>query len=800
MNYKPARPHIFSIVLALLGFVLLVAGANLVLLGGSWWYALTGAVLIGSAILLWFRNRWGTWLYGSMLLCTLGWSIWEVGFNLWALLPRMLALTVLGFWMLTPFVQRKLISGPPPLLHKLHRLRMAAVVGVWAIIGLVGATAIGIALTRSGSITAQKMSAVPTDREAPAGDWPNYGNDIAGTRYSELTQINPGNVAHLSLAWRFRTGDMAGAGQDYNYEDTPLKIGSLLYVCTPSGLVFALDAATGTPKWRFDAQSQKFVPHLVCRGVSYYSTRPGSEECAQRLYVTTPDAKLWSLDALTGRRCLQFGDGGKVDLMSGLGTVPKGMYAITSPPVIAQGRLVIGAQILDNISTDMPSGVIRAYDAVSGKMEWAWDVGRPGRTEAPQDGDAYTRSTPNAWAPFSADERRGLVFVPTGNPSPDFWGKNRREFDERYGSSIVALDVGTGAVRWSFQTVHHDLWDNDLPAQPVLVDLPTGQGVVPAVIQGTKQGEIFILDRRTGVPIVPVTEKPAPGPSNIGEHLSTTQPASALALKPAPSPLTETMMWGMTPIDQLWCRIQYRQARYEGPYTPPDNARTVLEYPAMFGGIEWGGVSVDPVRKLLIANPNAMPFLVKMESIDSSDKVANVEHDGRVQWEVAHAGLHVIQGTGYALFFGPFLSPLKIPCMQPPWGKLYAIDLQTDKIVWERAVGTARDSGPLGIHSTLPLLIGTPQIGGTIITQSGLIFSGATADNYLRAYDIETGAELWSARLPAGGQATPMTFEAGGRQFVVIVAGGHGILGTTKGDYVLAYALDCANQSCKSPR
>jgi quinoprotein glucose dehydrogenase len=272
-------------------------------------------------------------------------------------------------------------------------------------------------------------------------------------------------------------------------------------------------------------------------------------------------------------------------------------------------------------------------------------------------------------------------------------------------------------------------------------------------------------------------EKPAPAPSNIGEALSATQPASALTVNPGPSTLTEAAMWGITPIDQMWCRIQYRKARYEGPYTPPGTGRASIVYPGMFGGIEWGGVAVDPVRKILISNPTAMPFMLRMERADSDPR--NVPK-----------GLREMKGTGYAASFFGFLSPLRIPCMQPPWGKLYAIDLLTDQILWERPVGTARDTGPLGIASHIPLLIGTPQVGGTIITRSGLIFSGATLDRYLRAYELRTGKELWNARLPAGGQATPITFEQDSRQFVVIGSGGHGVLGTKHGDYVLAYALD----------
>jgi quinoprotein glucose dehydrogenase len=509
--------------------------------------------------------------------------------------------------------------------------------------------------------------------------------------------------------------------------------------------------------------------------------------------VATPDNRLWALDARDGKPCAGFGDAGAVDLRAGLGDVPPGSYGVTSPPVVSHGRLVVGARVADNVSIDMPSGVVRAYDAKSGALAWAWDIGRPDRSGAPAAGETYTRSTPNAWAPLVADDVLGLVYLPTGNPAADYFGGHRRAFDNEYGASLVAVDIQTGHARWHFQATHHDIWDNDLSAQPVLVDLPGPQGPRHAVIFGTKQGNLFVLDRATGEPIVPVSEQLAPQPSRIGEALAATQPASALAVNPGPALLTEAHMWGLTPIDQMWCRIQFRRARYEGPYTPPGTDQATIAYPGMFGGIEWSGITVDPVRRILVANPNAMPFIVRMAAVPGGTAAARGTSPASAAAprgpEGLAAGMVEMRGTGYAVSYYALLSPLKIPCLQPPWGELVAIDLDTRQVLWHRPVGTIRDTGPWGIASRLPVLIGTPQVGGSIVTAGGLVFAAGTLDQYLRAYELGTGRELWRARLPAGGQATPMTYEVDGRQYVVIAAGGHSVLGTRSGDYIMAFAL-----------
>jgi quinoprotein glucose dehydrogenase len=402
-------------------------------------------------------------------------------------------------------------------------------------------------------------------------------------------------------------------------------------------------------------------------------------------------------------------------------------------------------------------------------------MGAPERTGAPPPGETYTRSTPNAWTLFAADEQLGLVYVPTGNASPDFWGAKRRSFDEKYASSVVALDVATGRPRWSFQTVHHDLWDYDVSSQPTLVDLPTPTGSRPALIQATKRGDIYVLDRRDGTPIVPVHERAVPQGASPGDQVAKTQPFSELAL--ASPVLAESSMWGVTPLDQLVCRIRLRESRYEGIFTPPGLQYTVI-MPGLTGAVNWGGVSVDLDHNVLVTNYMMLPWRGRLVPRQQEPKEA-----------AAAPFANRMLGTPFAWEQSPWLGPLAVPCSQPPWGALAAIDLGTQRILWSRPLGTGRDSGPLGIPSMLPFGMGVPSMGGTLTTRGGLVFISGTLDRYVRAFELRSGRELWKARLPAGGQATPMPYMAGGSQFLVVTAGGHSIMGTKFGDYTIAYAL-----------
>jgi quinoprotein glucose dehydrogenase len=451
---------------------------------------------------------------------------------------------------------------------------------------------------------------------------------------------------------------------------------------------------------------------------------------------------------------------------------------------------VIGAFIIDDQSTHVPPGVIRGFDAVTGTLKWAFDPGRPDDHTPPAPGQTYVASTPNSWGAFSADNRLGLVYLPMGNGSPDFYGANRTTDTDRFSSAIVALDADTGAVRWVFQTVHHDLWDYDLAAQPVLTDFPTQSGPVPALIQATKTGQIFVLDRRNGHPLTKVEEKPVPASTVPGERGSHTQPFSTGMPSFAGPTLTEADMWGITPFDQLYCRIRFRQARYDGIYTPPGLGYSI-RLPGELGGIDWGGVSVDESHRIMIVNSNRMADWDEFIPREQADKEGLYPRDGKQRGFRAHgAPGAAMEGTPYGVHWHAFLTGLGIPCQKPGYGFLSAVDLKTRKILWQRRFGDAWNSGPFGIALHLPIPLGAPNIGGSLVTGGGLVFIGASQDKSFRAIDEFNGHTVWKIRLPAGGHATPMTYKGhDGQQYVVIAAGGNPSFGTGLADALIAYRL-----------
>lgn len=508
---------------------------------------------------------------------------------------------------------------------------------------------------------------------------------------------------------------------------------------------------------------------------------PVVEVCDTMLFMPTADGRIIALDPKSGAVCKAFGGGtGQINLWANMPNVNPGGYYSTSPVVVTDSLIIVGGTVLDNVSTSETSGVIRAFDVKTGGLVWNWDSGNPDETRPIAPDETYVANSPNSWSISSVDTRLGMVYVPMGNAPPDQWGAKRDDNTEHFSSSVVALDLKTGQVRWVFQTVHHDLWDYDVPAQPCLIDLNVNGKTVPVLVQPTKQGEVFVLNRATGKPLLPVTEQPAPQGAQKDDRVHPTQPVSALSF--SPPPLTGASMWGVTMFDQLACRIAFHSLRYEGRFTPPSTQGSLI-YPGNFGVFNWGGVAVDPQRQVVFATPTYLAFVSRLVP-RQDDSTLYVQENG--QPENSLPALNENFGAPYAVQLSPFTSPLGIPCQQPPWGYVAAADLTTGKVVWMHKNGTVRDSSPL----PLPFRLGVPNLGGPIMTGAGLAFLSGTLDYYVRAYDVSTGQEVWKDRLPAGGQATPMTYQGkDGRQYLLVVAGGHGSLGTKAGDAVRAYAL-----------
>lgn len=797
---SPSRllPGLLGILLLLMGLALLAGGIKLSLLGGSLYYVLAGIGLTLTGLMLLAGKRAALGLYAVVLFASTVWSLWEIGLDWWQLVPRLSLWFALGVVLLLPWFRRPLLrNGPAPL--------GTAALSVSVV--LAGAAAIGSQFTNPGEISGDlgrdSTDMASTAPAMPEGEWQAYGRTEFGDRYSPLKQITPGNIGKLQEAWRIRTGDMPTAKDpvEITNQNTPLKVNGMLYACTAHSKVLALDPDTGKEIWRFDPQIQgpngddfRGWAHMTCRGVSYYDeanfkntdaiSQPATlspagqaiaASCPRRLFLPTADARLIAINADTGKVCEDFGNKGAVDLKAGIGPFTPGGYYSTSPAAITRNLVIIGGHVTDNESTNEPSGVIRAFDAHDGHLVWNWDSGNPDETTPLPEGKTYTRNSPNMWSLASVDEKLGMVYLPLGNQMPDQWGGNRSAGAEKFSAGTVALDIDTGKLRWNYQFTHHDLWDMDVGSQPTLLDMKTADGVKPALIQPTKQGSLYVLDRRDGTPIVPIREVPAPTGAVEGDHTAPTQARSDLNL--LNPPLDEKAMWGATPFDQMLCRIQFKQLRYDGQYTPP-SVQGSLIYPGNVGVFNWGSVSLDPVRQLLFTSPNYMAFVSKLVPR------AEVAADSKRESETS--GVQPNTGAPYAVIMHPFMSPLGVPCQAPAWGYVAGIDLTTNKVVWKHKNGTSRDSSPIPIG----LPIGVPSMGGSMVTGGGVGFLSGTLDQYIRAYDVKNGKELWKSRLPAGGQATPMSYTGkDGKQYVLVVVGGHGSLGTKMGDYIIAYKL-----------
>ncbi|QDY71586.1 glucose/quinate/shikimate family membrane-bound PQQ-dependent dehydrogenase [Qingshengfaniella alkalisoli] len=769
---------ITAIIFALLGTVLGIGGVWLAALGGSWYYAVAGIVFLTCAWCTFQRDSRVFWIYSAYILGSLAWAIWEIGFDWWQLGARGGLIVLLGLWLCLPAIRRGMHDGRSKAIIPLALSNALAIV-----IAVISMTQNVI------DIPGRLPEAVVTPDPALGDDfgpedWHRYGRTQYGQRYSPLEQITRDNVAQLELAWQFQTGDVKGPDDvgETTYQVTPLKIRDTLYVCTPHNWAIAIDAVSGEQKWKFDANSglEPDRQHQTCRGVTYWKNPDidVGDPCAERVYLPTADARLIALDAADGSVCDSFAENGTLHLERGMPFNPAGFYYSTSPPIAVDGKLIIGGAVNDNYSIYSPSGVIRAFDILTGELLWNWDSANPNDTTPINiaDGETYTANSPNSWSVFSVDPELGMVYIPLGNQVPDQLGMGRSDAVEAHSSSVVALNVDSGQQEWVFQTVHHDLWDMDVPAQPVLLDLTAETDEnIPALVQPTKQGDIYVLDRRNGEPFLPVSERDAPGGAIPEDFTAPSQPVSKLTFEPRP--LRGRDMWGASLIDQMICRIRLHRYSYEGRYTPPSPKGTIV-YPGNFGVFNWGSIAVDPERQVMFGMPTHLAFiqqLIPAEDLPPLDPEAKgSEH-----------GVNRNEGAPYGVNMHPFLGPLGVPCQAPPWGYVAGADLRTGDIAYLRKNGTIRDMTPL----PLPFELGVPGIGGPIITKGGVAFLAAAVDDYLRAYDLTTGEVLWKGRLPAGGQSTPMTYAVDGTQYVVIVAGGHGSIGTKPGDYILAYKL-----------
>jgi quinoprotein glucose dehydrogenase len=607
-------------------------------------------------------------------------------------------------------------------------------------------------------------------QSATDSGWPNYGNDPGGTRYSAARQINRTNVNQLQLAWTHRTGAMqqeTRLSRKAAFEATPILVDNKLFLSTPYNVVIALDPKTGAKLWEYDPRVdlKQNYSEVTSRGVSAWqdSKAKADQPCRLRIMAGTLDGRLIALDAASGKPCADFGLNGQVNLTQDAATATEwtGGYQVTSSPVLAGDLVIVGSSIADNWKVDTGRGVVRAFDARTGKLRWTWNPIPWADQTKPRTGGG------NAWSTLAVDTEKDLVFIPTSSASPDYYG-GLRKGDNKWANSVVALRASTGKFVWGFQVVHHDLWDYDVAAQPTLFTWKDG---TPAVVINTKMGHVFVLNRLTGAPLLPVEERPVPQTDIPGEEASPTQPFSTISL--VPEGFSPGDAWGLTPADLKWCQEKVKASRSEGVFTPPGLQGTIA-FPGNVGGVNWGSAAYDPERHIMVANTNRLVAWVKLIPSEKFQSETNKQQDNRIYGEFAGQS-----GAPYGLYRTFLFSPSGVPCNAPPWGTTKAVDLFSGKTVWDVPLGTLIPGQQTG----------SINLGGPIVTAGGLVFTAAAMDLYLRAFDSDTGKELWKYPLPAGGQATPMTYTVENKQYLVIAAGGHGKLGTKQGDYLLAFTL-----------
>jgi quinoprotein glucose dehydrogenase len=627
--------------------------------------------------------------------------------------------------------------------------------------------------------------------------WPANGRDPEGTRYLPVSVITRENVSRLEVAWTYRTGEADprfATRKPTAFETTPLVIEGTMYVGTPLGRVIALDAATGQERWIFDPGIARDITYgdFASRGVSAWLDPAAAPDaaCRRRILVATAESQLYAIDARDGRACRGFGKQGMVDLKAGLRIAPfePAAYSITSPPLVINGLVITGSSVADNTRPDLPSGEVRAYDARTGALKWSWDPVPQTRTDPAYEDwrgpDVHAKTgAANAWSVLAGDPGRDLVFIPTGSAAPDYYGGLRLGHN-RYANSLVALKASTGALVWAFQTVHHDLWDYDNASPPALVTLTRNGKATPAIVQATKTGMLFVLNRETGAPVFPVEERTVPASDVPQEQAARTQPFTTVTPPLSPHALSPEDVWGISEADREACRAVIKGLRNEGIFTPP-SLKGTLVLPSNIGGAHWGGVAIDPVRQIAVVPVNRLAAMVQLLPREGFDMARARAEEQRLGDDYEYNMMH---GTPYVMRRRILLAPSRLPCTPPPFGSLVAVDLRTGALRWNVPLGSASRLFPKELADQAPKDWGSPNLGGPIVTAGGLVFIGATLDSALHAFDIDTGREIWSGALPSSGKATPMSYQlASGEQFVAIVAGGGGAWGA--GDHVVTFRV-----------
>ncbi|WP_218242439.1 membrane-bound PQQ-dependent dehydrogenase, glucose/quinate/shikimate family [Comamonas fluminis] len=789
---------VFSLLVLLVSLGLIYGGFQLAGLGGSKYYLIAGLAYLVLAGLFVARKRIALPFSVVIFVATLIWALCDVvHFSYWELLPRLVVpalILMVGLWVGaampgTAAAPRRAANGFGGAIF------LALLATLVAAFFPHGTTLNPVAAAKD----IKDAVASSNDEKAPE-NWEFYGRSASGTRFAPYSDITPENVKDLQVAWTYHTGRRTTGSAFGVDENTPLQIGNVLYTCTPENVVAAVDGDSGKELWKFDPHA-KSEEHVTCRGVGYHDMDKDNslsavtkaayatvQQCRQRILVSTIDARMFALDAHTGVPCEDFGEHGFIDLKKGMGpTEVSKRYHPTAVPVVMNHLAVVGGWVRDIVAGE-PSGAVRAFDVLTGKIAWAWDIGAPEGADVSAPDHQFTLETPNVWTVPTFDKDLNLVYLPTGNGPPDYWAGDRSKIKEKYGSAIVAVDASTGKEKWTFQTVHHDVWDFDVPSQPVLYSMKNDKGEkTPVLIQTTKTGHIFVLDRRDGTPFTKVEERPVvTSPAAEGEHLSPTQPYSVGMPTIGVEPLSESAMWGVSMFDQLYCRIKFKDSVYVGPFTPPTE-KPYIEWPSLLGGMNWGGISIDENTGMMFVNDMRMPLRMSLVTQENAKKF-------KVTTDEVPGFMGTIRPQIAGIYGGVKIdimqSPLGVPCNTPPFGSMSGIDLNTQKLVWQVPLGTVQDTGPMGTKTHMQIPLGMPTLGGPTSTASGLVFFAGTQDYYLRAMDSKTGKEVWKARMPVGAVAAPLIYKSPktGKQYVVISAGGASH-SPDLGDYVIAYAL-----------